>query len=397
MAIIDAVKRNAGTSRVFAFGIGSSVNRFLLDGMAQAGRGEVHPVAPVGGGPPALGDLRRAIDERRRVALEYQSKDWFSERTVRPVALFFWGQRWSLAAWCELRGDWRNFREDRIRRFWARHPSQEWRGMPLVRLNAYLDADLERVGPFLLRFYGRGLTETDDPLYSHRIRFANTARSLRLFHPEVLRDAAAMGDPAARLEASLPADFGTWSPLARAQYLEVRTMLEGTSTRRAIACSWGTPSRRFPYLDHRVADFAGRPRRDEAARPARETPAAPGGRAALPDAITRAGSTLSRAHRARAARPRAPDYVGEVSSADRVRDAGVFSLSQVGDLPQPTGDRSANRRDVSSASRRRCPARALRGRSHARGSRHAEPGRSARRRPTAVSPTAVVGSLHGSG
>jgi Ca-activated chloride channel family protein len=44
MAIIDAVKKNAGTTRVFAFGVGSSVNRFLLDGMAYAGRGEVEYV-----------------------------------------------------------------------------------------------------------------------------------------------------------------------------------------------------------------------------------------------------------------------------------------------------------------------------------------------------------------
>jgi Ca-activated chloride channel family protein len=44
MAIIDAVKRNAGTTRVFSFGIGNSVNRFLLDGMAHAGRGEVEYV-----------------------------------------------------------------------------------------------------------------------------------------------------------------------------------------------------------------------------------------------------------------------------------------------------------------------------------------------------------------
>jgi Ca-activated chloride channel family protein len=42
MAIIDAVKKNAGVARVFSFGIGRSVNRFLLDGMARAGRGEVH-------------------------------------------------------------------------------------------------------------------------------------------------------------------------------------------------------------------------------------------------------------------------------------------------------------------------------------------------------------------
>ena len=41
MAIIDSVKRNAGMARVFSFGIGRSVNRYLLDGIAHAGRGEV--------------------------------------------------------------------------------------------------------------------------------------------------------------------------------------------------------------------------------------------------------------------------------------------------------------------------------------------------------------------
>lgn len=44
MEIIDAVKRHAGTTRVFSFGIGTSVNRFLLDAMARAGRGDVQYV-----------------------------------------------------------------------------------------------------------------------------------------------------------------------------------------------------------------------------------------------------------------------------------------------------------------------------------------------------------------
>jgi len=39
MAIVDAIKQNAGTARVFSFGIGRSVNRYLLDKMAVAGRG----------------------------------------------------------------------------------------------------------------------------------------------------------------------------------------------------------------------------------------------------------------------------------------------------------------------------------------------------------------------
>jgi Ca-activated chloride channel homolog len=41
LEIIDAVRKHAGTARVFAFGIGNAVNRFLLDGMAHAGRGMV--------------------------------------------------------------------------------------------------------------------------------------------------------------------------------------------------------------------------------------------------------------------------------------------------------------------------------------------------------------------
>ena len=33
---------------------------------------------------------------------------------MRPLGLFFWGKPWTLAAWCELREDFRNFRLDRI-------------------------------------------------------------------------------------------------------------------------------------------------------------------------------------------------------------------------------------------------------------------------------------------
>jgi len=36
----DLIRKNLGTANVFTFGIGSSVNRHLLEGMARAGRGE---------------------------------------------------------------------------------------------------------------------------------------------------------------------------------------------------------------------------------------------------------------------------------------------------------------------------------------------------------------------
>ena len=63
----------------------------------------------------ALSDLRRAIDDRRPTRLDYVDNDGArTERVVRPLGLFFWGNRWTLTAWCELRDDFRDFRLDRI-------------------------------------------------------------------------------------------------------------------------------------------------------------------------------------------------------------------------------------------------------------------------------------------
>ncbi len=62
-----------------------------------------------------LGDIRRAVGERRKLRVQYVRRDGEpSDRVVRPLGLYFWGMSWSLAAWCELRGDFRNLRLDRI-------------------------------------------------------------------------------------------------------------------------------------------------------------------------------------------------------------------------------------------------------------------------------------------
>lgn len=63
----------------------------------------------------ALLVIREALAGRRRIAMSYQDeKGRHSERTLRPLGVFFWGRTWTLAAWCETRNDFRNFRIDRI-------------------------------------------------------------------------------------------------------------------------------------------------------------------------------------------------------------------------------------------------------------------------------------------
>jgi predicted DNA-binding transcriptional regulator YafY len=63
----------------------------------------------------SLTQVRGAIDARRKLRMSYTGADGAStERTVRPLGLFFWGTTWSFAGWCELRTDFRSFRLDRI-------------------------------------------------------------------------------------------------------------------------------------------------------------------------------------------------------------------------------------------------------------------------------------------
>jgi predicted DNA-binding transcriptional regulator YafY len=65
-----------------------------------------------------LAALRRAVRSQTKVSFAYtdiiRQK---SRRTVRPLSLAYFGPVWLLAAWCELRDDFRTFRLDRIKDF----------------------------------------------------------------------------------------------------------------------------------------------------------------------------------------------------------------------------------------------------------------------------------------
>lgn len=61
--------------------------------------------------------LRQAIREERKLRLSYQDAVAnLSERTIWPIALVYYVDTIILAAWCELREDFRHFRVDRIAR-----------------------------------------------------------------------------------------------------------------------------------------------------------------------------------------------------------------------------------------------------------------------------------------
>lgn len=60
--VFALIRRNLGNSNVFAFGIGSSVNRHLIEGIARAGQGEPFIVTKPEGAAAQAERLRRMID-----------------------------------------------------------------------------------------------------------------------------------------------------------------------------------------------------------------------------------------------------------------------------------------------------------------------------------------------
>lgn len=160
----------------------------------------------------------------------------------------------------ELFGGYDIFKEAKVRHFWAKQPDSKLRPLLFKRLYPYLTRDTGKVGTFLHHFFGQGLTETDDPLYSHAIRFNNTARTLRFLDGGVLEDATLQGDSKQRLLNYLPENFASFSNLSKAQYLEIHTFLSGylLSSQGDRMLMGNSVEGRFPFLDYRVAEFAAR-------------------------------------------------------------------------------------------------------------------------------------------
>jgi len=63
-----------------------------------------------------LAALRDASTRKRKVQMAYTDEGGgTTDRLIRPLGCFFWGAVWTLAAYCELRADFRHFRIDRVR------------------------------------------------------------------------------------------------------------------------------------------------------------------------------------------------------------------------------------------------------------------------------------------
>jgi asparagine synthase (glutamine-hydrolysing) len=147
------------------------------------------------------------------------------------------------------------FKDTLVRLFCLRRPQSMLRPRLFERLYPN-----ERGGTRRSDFWARYFLTSgspSDPLFSHLPRFRTTSW-IKDFYSYDTRVALHEFDALDDLRSRLPQRFASWTPLARATYLEMRTLLDGyllSSQGDRMAMAHGVETR-TPFLDHRLVEFA---------------------------------------------------------------------------------------------------------------------------------------------
>jgi asparagine synthase (glutamine-hydrolysing) len=193
--------------------------------------------------------------------------------------------------------------------------------------------DIQRQsGEYLRQFFHVNKENLANPFFSHLPRWELTARLQLLLSDEVIGQLR--GYNAIReLEDTLPAAYASWSPFNQAEYLEVKLLLPGyilsaQGDRVAMAHS---VEGRYPFLDHRVVDFASRLSPNLKMKVLDEKYLLKRASAGLiPSSIRKRSKQPYRAPDGKCFfGPHAPDYVQELLSAAALQKTGIFDAQAV--------------------------------------------------------------------
>jgi len=224
------------------------------------------------------------------------------------------------------------FREAVIRQFWAKQPGSSFRPMLLKRI--YPDIPhLRNASPNILKmFFGYKLEDTDNPLYSHLLRW-NNSNHIKKHFSESIKAFVNGYDPLEDLSGKLPKGFDAWSTLAKAQWLETTVFMSGyllssQGDRMGMANSI---EGRYPFLDYRVIEFCSSlPDRLKLNGTNEKYLLKKLMTGRIPDSIVKRPKQPYRAPISSVflAKDR-PDYVNEMLSESMIRKAGIFNAESV--------------------------------------------------------------------
>jgi asparagine synthase (glutamine-hydrolysing) len=147
------------------------------------------------------------------------------------------------------------FKESKIRRFWAKEPGSAIRPLLLTKLYPYLPMMKNARSSGLKMFFGYKLKETENPYYSHLLRWHNTSRIKHYFSSDLNSQ---LGGFSAYESLNIVPGFENWSDLAKAQFLESTIFMSGylLSSQGDRMAMGNSVEGRYPFLDHRIIEYA---------------------------------------------------------------------------------------------------------------------------------------------
>jgi asparagine synthase (glutamine-hydrolysing) len=224
------------------------------------------------------------------------------------------------------------FKEHSVRRFCMRRPQS------LSRRKLF-----DRIYPGFPQGAGapesrrRGFVEAaapNDPLFSHLPSF--TSSGIDDFYTSEFKASLGGLDVTTELRASLPTRFFGWSPLNQAAYLEMITrlspyLLSSNGDRMTMAHA---VEGRYPFLDHRLFEFAAALPTGSRLRGLREKEVLRRWASRiLPDQIKSKEKPSQRAPDAQNFfLPSSPSWIGDHLTTEALRRVGIFSPAAVGGL-----------------------------------------------------------------
>ncbi|TRX66344.1 asparagine synthase (glutamine-hydrolyzing) [Carboxylicivirga sp. M1479] len=156
----------------------------------------------------------------------------------------------------EMLGGYNIFKEAIIRHFWAKDPTSKLRPLLLKRLYPYIPQLKNASAQALKLFFGYQLQNTESPVYSHLLRWKNGQNLTNLLSDDCYQSIKDY-HPIDNVANSLVNELDGFTSLEKAQLIESRFFMSGylLSSQGDRVAMANSVEGRYPFLDHRVAEF----------------------------------------------------------------------------------------------------------------------------------------------
>ena len=156
----------------------------------------------------------------------------------------------------EVFGGYDIFKEAKIREFWSKNPQSLWRPYLLRKLYPYLDFTKINSAEYLKNVFGHKLSSTNDLLYAYHTRARSTSAIAEFLNRDVKDEINKNMEN--RVRHFLPVRPGQYNVFNTAQYIESKTIMPGyiLSSQGDRMLMANSVEGRYPFLDHRVIEFA---------------------------------------------------------------------------------------------------------------------------------------------